>query len=68
MLDRLERATRNILLVIVLFSFIVNFFELSWINHDSPYYFLPILFLGISNIAIQIILKIMKKRDVSIDA
>jgi hypothetical protein len=68
MFDRLERATRNILMVIILFSFTVNFFELSWINHDSPYYFLPILFLAVSNIAIQIISKRKKKRVDSIDA
>ena len=68
MLARLERATRNILMVIILFSFTGNFLAPSWINHDSPYYFLPILLLGISNIAIQITLKIKKKSDGSIDA
>jgi hypothetical protein len=55
MFNRLESITRNILMFIILFSILENFFELTWINRKSPYYFGPILLLAVSNIMIQII-------------
>lgn len=63
MLHRLESITRIVLLVVVLASFIDDFFVLNWINQKSPYFFLPILILAVSSIALQIINFFIKRKQ-----
>ena len=63
MLIRLEIITRTIVLIFILFSLVDYFFELTWINQKSPYFFMPILVLGVSNIALQIINFSLKKKQ-----
>jgi hypothetical protein len=68
MLIRLESITRIIVFIIIFFSLADYFFELTWINQESPYFFMPILILAVSNIALQfIIFSIKKKRKDSTD-
>lgn len=62
MLLKLESRTRNIFMVIFTFSFIDSYFELDWINQGSPYFFWPVLLLVFSNIILQIINLIIKKK------
>lgn len=63
MLIRLEIITRTIVLIFILFSLVDYFFELTWITQKSPYFFMPILVLGVSNIALQIINFSLKKKQ-----
>ncbi len=68
MLIRLESITRMIVFIFILLSLVDYFFELTWINQQSPYFFMPVLILAISNIALQFInFSIKKKRKSSID-
>jgi cytochrome c biogenesis factor len=68
MLIRMESITRIIVFIFVLFSLVDYFVELTWINQGSPYFFMPILILAVTNIALQIInFYIKKKRKGSID-
>ncbi|ESU32957.1 hypothetical protein G3A_07900 [Bacillus sp. 17376] len=68
MLIRLENITRIFVFIFILFSLVDYFFELTWINQESPYFFMPILILAGSNIVLQFInFSIKKKRESSID-
>lgn len=62
MLEKLESRTRNIFMVIFTFSFIESYFELDWFNQGSPYFFWPFSLLIFSNIILQIINFIIKKK------
>jgi hypothetical protein len=71
MLEKSETFTRNIFMVIFIFSAIESYFKLDWINQKSPYFFWPFSLLIFSNIILQIINFIKKKkrkRDNAINA
>lgn len=62
MLQKLESITLNIFMVIFIFSSIESYFELDWIAQNSPFFFWPFSCLIFSNIILQIINFIIKKK------